>query len=199
MPAPVNITSLKMKNNREAQLAMVIGTNGTGKTTLLKKIVINALKHNERVLIVTPDYVEWLQIDLVHEKHTHHMATYKGARRIIYQNDATLEAVIKHFHNGLLIYDDCRSYFRSNIGEKIREQFIRRRQHMLDIFFVGHGFTEIPPVVFTFANTVYLFRTRDNIKRRAEYIQDFDMMQQKQIQINEIAVNKPHYFEIIPQ
>jgi len=185
--------------NREAQLAMVLGTNGTGKTTLVKKIVINALKHKERVLIVTPDYVEWQQIELVHEKHTHHIATYVGARRLVYKNDDTLALIMQHFHNGLLIYDDCRSYFRSNIGEKLREQFIRRRQHKLDIFFVGHGFTEVPPIVFTFANTIYLFWTRDNIKRRANYIQDFEMMQQKQLEINEKAKTNKHYFEIIPQ
>ena len=183
---------------REAQLNIVLGTNGTGKTTLLKKIVLAALKNNERVLIVTPDFVEWTNIQQIKGMSTT-LKKFKGARRIVYDNDETLQSIMDHFGNGLLIYDDCRSYFRSNIGEKIREQFIRRRQHKLDIFFVGHGFTEVPPVVFTFANNIILFKTRDNIHRRKNYIQDFDKMLQKQTEINNLAEKNPHYHEVIPQ
>lgn len=199
MPLLVLIIYLKMIPEREAELAIVLGTNGTGKTTLLKKFVVNALKSGERVLIVTPDYVEWLTIQEVHPKLSHHIASYKGAKRIIYKDDTTLDNIIEHFNNGLLIYDDCRSYFHSNIGEKIRQQFIRRRQHKLDIFFVGHGFTEVPPIVFTYANTIYLFKTRDNITRRKKEIQDYDLMLRMQLKVNQRAEKEPHYFQIIPQ
>lgn len=187
--------------NRQAELIPIIGTNGTGKTTLAKKIVANALQNNERVLILTPDYIEWLDIPEVHQKHVHHIKTYKGARRIVYQNSDTLDTVIQNFDNGLLIYDDCRSYLKSNsfIGEKLRAQFIRRRQHKLDIFFVVHGFTELPPVVFTFASKIILFWTRDNIYKRKNYIQDIDLMSRKQHEINKKAETNPYYFEIIPQ
>ena len=93
-----------MKKERETKLIIVLGYNGTGKTTIVKKIVLDSLKNKQRVLIVTPDDIEWQNVPFVHQKHTHHLQTYTGARKMIYEDDSTMEAIINHFDNGLLIY-----------------------------------------------------------------------------------------------
>ena len=188
-----------MPTERETKLIIIIGYNGTGKTTLSKKIVMEALKHNQRVLIVTPDDIEWRTIPLVHHRHKHHIQTYTGARRIIYEDEETLKSIINYFDNGLLLFDDCRSYLTSNTNADLHKLLIRRRQKMIDIVAVGHGFTEIPPKFFTFASDIALFSTKDNIKRRKDVLKDFDRMAYEQNAVNQLALKNPHAYKIIKQ
>ncbi|NOY50453.1 MAG: ATP-binding protein [Chlorobi bacterium] len=184
---------------RTTQLIIVLGYNGTGKTTLIKKMIAESLKNGRRVLIVTPDDIEFLTIPVVHPKFTHHLRTYTGARRMIYEDKDTLHSIINHFSNGLLIFDDCRAYFTAALDKELHELLIRRRQKMLDIVAVGHGFTEVPPKFFTFASKVILFRTNDNIDRRKDVLKDFQKMAFYQEKINKEAETSPHVYTIIDQ
>ena len=69
---------------------------------------------------------------------------------------------------------------------------------MIDIIACGHGFTEVPPKMFTFATHYALFKTIDNIERRKNVIQNFEVMKEAQARINQKAQTDPHYYEIIP-
>jgi ABC-type sugar transport system ATPase subunit len=183
--------------NRETKLTIILGYNGTGKTTITKKIVLNELKHQRRALIITPDDIEWPQIEYVHPKFPHRIRDYVGARKIIYQ-DGLLPIIADNFRNGLLVFDDCRAYFKASLDSDLHELLIRRRQKMYDIIAVGHGFTEVPPKFFTFASEIILFRTKDNIHKRKDVLINFDEMQEAQRRINNKAQQNPHYFEVIP-
>ena len=122
--------------NRITKLILIIGYNGTGKTTVAKKLILAQLKAGARVLVVTPDDIELNQIPLVHQKHKHHIKTYVGARRLIWENEETLEVITQHFDNGLLLFDDCRAYLGAATDQNLHKLLIRRRQKMLDIIAV---------------------------------------------------------------
>ena len=188
-----------MSSERSTQMIIVLGYNGTGKTTFVKKMIVSMLKNGRRVLVVTPDDIEFSTIPMVHQRLTHHLKTYTGARRMIYEDKGTLEAIIKYFDNGLLIFDDCRAYFTAALDKELHQLLIRRRQKMLDIVAVGHGFTEVPPKFFTFASKIVLFRTNDNIARRKDVLKDFDKMAYMQRKINQAAEKDPHIYTIIDQ
>jgi hypothetical protein len=98
----------------------------------------------------------------------------------------------------MVIFDDCRAYFTAALDNDLHALLISRRQHMIDIVAVGHGFTEVPPKMFTFATHYTLFKTLDNIDRRKNVIQNFEEMKAAQLRINKIAATDPHYHEIIP-
>ncbi len=181
---------------RKARLIIILGYNGTGKTTLAKKIVLNELRNDRRALIVTPDDIEWPGIDFVHDRFPHRIQTYVKARKIIYF-DGLLPIISENLRNSFLIFDDCRAYFTSQTHMDLHQLLIRRRQKMIDIIAVGHGFTEVPPKFFTFASDIVLFRTIDNIHKRKDYIRNFDEMAEAQIRVNKTAETKPHYFEWI--
>jgi ABC-type sugar transport system ATPase subunit len=177
-------------SERAAKLTILLGANGTGKTTLLEQILKQS---NQRALIITPDDIEWQQYPH-NELSDESNFAFTGIERHIYRYD-TLQRVAC-FTSGILIFDDCRAYLKSNIDIEIHNLLIRRRQRMVDIFAVGHGFTEVPPKFFTFATDIILFRTADNIQRRKDCLKDFERIVEMQKFVNNYAADKdPHCFE----
>ena len=145
------------KEERTARLTVILGANGTGKSTLIRDI----LKANdEKSLVITPHDVEWLDCEHVDlDKSADFL--FSGIRRHIFDDDkkdGTLGKV-KYFKKGKLVFDDCRYYFEDKTPKALRALLIARRQRMVDVFAVGHGFNEVPPVFFTYASHIILFRT----------------------------------------
>ena len=188
-----------MEKQRAAKLIIILGFNGTGKTTLVKDIVKNEMqKPTGRGLIVTPDDIEWNTIPDVNERLNHHIKESVKFRKIIYQPGA-LDWIAKYFRNGLLIFDDCRAYLGATTDQELHNLLIRRRQKSIDIIAVGHGFSEVPPKFFTFASEIILFKTMDSIQRRKNVIRNYDEMAAAQIRVNQAAQTNPYYKEVIPQ
>lgn len=166
--------------NRKAEFIIILGYNGTGKTTLLKKLQSKF----KRVLILTPDYAEWTELKEISENE---IAKFKGSKRIIYRKNI-LQSIVNNFNNGFLILDDYRGFNikgSSQEAEILRTLVIRRRQKMIDIAVSGHGFTEIVPrFLLTFASKIVLFRTIDNIQRIKDYVQKFNFLEERQAVVN---------------
>jgi len=182
---------------RTPKQIIVLGTNGTGKTTFVKKLVISELKKKDsHILIVVPDDMEWNSVEYVHPKFPNRIQNYVGARKIIYY-PGLLDVIRERFRDGLLIFDDCRAYFEASLDRDLHSLLIRRRQQMIDIVAVGHGFSEVPPKMFTFSTHIVLFNTLDNIAGRKMVIRNFDEMKEAQTRVNTRALKDSHYFEII--
>lgn len=191
------IKKINTMTGRQAKLMIILGYNGTGKTTLLKKIIQNEINKGGRALIITPDDIEFNEYKTLHLLNAHTL-DFTGGRRIIFQESYTLQN-IHHFTKGLLVFDDCRAYLKSTTDEAIHNLLIRRRQRQIDIVAVGHGFTEVPPKFFTFASEIILFETKDNIYSRKTVIKDFEKMQKSQEAVNKLADKNPHIYDIIKQ
>lgn len=174
-------------------MTVLVGTNGTGKTTFLRQQANIALQNMRRVLVICPDDKEWIDIPITPLRNGHtEDFRYSGIRRHIFDPKRTLK-MLKYFSNGIIIFDDCRAYLRAMTDDNLREILIRRRQLGVDIFAVGHGFNEIPPVFFTFATHFVVYLTRDNVERRKNYINGFDAVKNKVEEVNAIASGKkPH-------
>lgn len=180
---------------RAAKMTVLLGTNGTGKTTLLRHILESS---GQRCLVITPDDVEWGDYPLT-DLRTADDFKFDGICRHIFnphKECGTLQR-IAYFKQGIIVFDDCRAYLKSSTHDAIHELMIRRRQREVDIFAVGHGFNEVPPVFFTFSTEMILFRTTDNIVRRKNCLKDYEAALQAQQRINSQAKKEPHYFEII--
>jgi molybdopterin-guanine dinucleotide biosynthesis protein len=178
---------------RKAQLIIILGTNGTGKTTLLNNLLE---KINRRKLILTPDYSEWTHLQNIARKD---IKSFSGTKRLIYRENDFI-GLNNKLRNAILVCDDFKNFAitkRREI-EALRSLAIRRRQKMLDIFIVAHGFTEVvPSFLFTFADKIILFKTNDNPAKVKYRLNDFDKILETQKRVNRKASSEQHYFEII--
>jgi len=187
---------------RKAKGIIILGYNGTGKTSFARKLADIELNKKGKVIIITPDPMEWDSVSEIEN-----ISNHIGIGKIVYDT-GVLEKIYKYYYDGLLIFDDYRAYgITANSKEAgIMKNFLRRkRQYMRDIVFVGHGFTEIiPKSLFTNASHIVLFQTKDNIKKVRNEILNFDLMQKHQKEINELSKIKPvinymSYHRIIKQ
>lgn len=193
------MTVQKAPEYRTTKLILIIGYNGTGKSTTVKKLLVNELKKLDgRALIVTPDDCEFGFLPLVNPRFPQRIEKYVKARRIIYE-PGTLDYIVQYVNKQLVVFDDCRAYLSAATDQTLHTLLIRRRQKEIDLIAVGHGFTEIPPTLFTFCSDIILFRTMDNIDRRKEVLKDFIGMKAAQARINNQALTNPHYYEWIKQ
>ena len=188
---------------RAAKCTLVLGFNGTGKTTFIRETLEELLQRSRatgrrlKVLIVTPDDVEWQDYpeNLLETPDDY---VYEGIQRHVWQDEYEGEKKyslkrISKFNRGIIVFDDCKTYFGDILPQEIINLFVRRRQRSLDVFFVGHGFTTIPPRAFTYYSDAFLFRTVDNIDRRKDCINNFDYFKRCQVEVNEKAKKNPYY------
>lgn len=181
---------------RYPMCSILVGINGTGKTTFIKKVLERTVNDNNRALIVTPDPAEWRAVEEVSGTA---ISRFRGVKKIIY-HQSCMEEIQRYYTNGILVFDDARVYIHAQSDDFMQWLQIRRRQVGVDLFCNFHGLTQVPPVFFTFATNIILFYTKDNIKRRAEYVdeQDFADIQAAKARIAKRVANGDQYaYEII--
>jgi hypothetical protein len=150
-------------STREATLKIRIGTNGTGKSTWMKKY----LQVNERNIVIpsSPDDTAWhglpelkwtviQELDqfsgrMVPRVHFPDMANFTGTRVVQHKGDLRIfNGIIDSTHgfkNGGLFLDDFKMYVYSKgtITKEANALFIGRRHRMLDIFMACHSANDI--------------------------------------------------------
>lgn len=159
---------------RKALLNLVVGANGEGKTTFLKRNIIdrNNPHGKKNIIIVTPDPVEHTEYPLIEEDNNFAKNIYynEGTKRIIWNDN--LPVIVNNCYNCTLILDDIKTILTNSTPQFMANLYIRRRQRMVDIYFVSHFLMEIPPRAFSFANYLILFKINENINRRKNIIDE---------------------------
>ena len=176
---------------------VAVGKPGTGKTTQIRKLVRAALVAKRRVLVVTPHENEWTDLPLVHPSYHGRIATYIGGRRIVVRELEQCREVCRLFRHGLLVFDDCRAYIPDAPDPAVRTMLLSCRQDDRDLIAVGHGFTTVPPLFFTYATHFMVFATTDNVARRRNCVLNFEALEKTVAEVNREALSNPHTFKII--
>lgn len=178
---------------RKAQLNIVVGAPGTGKSTFIRQEVV---EKRPKVLVVTPDTSEWRQLPEVHNKQEIYSLTGK-ARYVCASKKDFIENVVGKFYGGVLVMDDAMSYLDFQTEDTMRYLQIRRRQLGIDIYFVGHGLTQIPPQLFTFTSWIILFATTDNFSGRRNRMteQAYNRVVEAQKELNSLCFERHILYE----
>ena len=152
---------------RDAQITIILGRNGTGKSTFCEQI-INAM--GTRALAVTYNGMPkiWRPYPEVNIKNAKAMQFKKGIRQVIagrYEVSANKNDVFQHIYTnykgGAIIWDDCRGYINSSVDSNkyFRQLLLDFRHRMLDQFFVVHSPSDVPPRLWGFASTAWIGAT----------------------------------------
>ena len=88
------------KRVRQVLFFIIVGTNGTGKTTLTKQLI-----NTRKTLVVDPDGLEWAQIPTIDIQEITLLKEGKHARIIAPDYKDIIELV--NYRNGNLVLDDC--------------------------------------------------------------------------------------------
>lgn len=176
---------------REAKMTIILGAKGTGKTTLLRQILETS---KQKCLVVTPRVNEWTDVPDT-DLSTLSSYDYNGIRRHIIRRGYSIPR-LPFFKRGILVFDDCKTFIKP-LDETIEQMLIDGRHHELDIFYVAHGFTRVPPMFYNYYTEIILFRTEDNPAARKGYLLNYDQVLTAQLRVNQAAKSNKHHFEII--
>lgn len=151
------------KPKRKTHLDLVVGINGTGKTTFLRQ---NVVERSRKALVVTPDEAEWRFLPTVST--AAEIYNMQGAARLVCDgSEEQLLMVTRSFYGGSLIFDDAMAYLQfGSTSPVMRYVYIRRRQFGVDIYLVAHGLRQVPVQAFTFGSHLILFATTENFTAR---------------------------------
>jgi hypothetical protein len=198
--------------SRTAQFFLLIGTNGTGKTTQLKKF----LAINSRNLIIAPN-----RFDSAWDKITHMEPTpedlgrnkikfnypdinnFTGERKTVIEHPNQVSGIthpVLGFRNGGLFLDDFKNYIpsRGTLPPDIIRLFSDRRHKMIDIFAATHSWGNVNPDFMTYDPVIIQFRTtRPITKEVANKVENFEKLKASFDRVNRKAQTNPYYFEIL--
>jgi Zonular occludens toxin (Zot) len=150
--------------HRDAAVTIVMGKNGTGKSTLAKKII--DAQGSQRVMVVTmnglPDI--WRPYPTMDASDTKAYKRWKnGIRQVYYMHHEreTFEHIHKYFNNGILVLDDCRAYINARLDadQGLKRILIDFRHKMLDVYFVVHSPGQVPRQVWSFYSYAWVGAT----------------------------------------
>lgn len=180
---------------RKTQLNLIVGINGTGKTTFIKEKVVPTRNKN---LIVTPDDAEWTWLPIVSTPSE--IYNLQGSARMIYNSADDLLTIQRNFFGGNLILDDAMAYLDQQTPSTMQYIYIRRRQLGIDCYIVAHGLRQLPPKVFTFGSFLILFASTENFSVRKKDLQPelFARIISEQNRLNTLAYKgNPYNYSII--
>lgn len=184
-----------------ARLNIVCGTNGTGKSTLIDKII--AKTHFKNVIV----YIEGIDIGGNPFKGlpTISLYQYKGGKVCIDADEIEFEpfinAIAEKYRNGILVVDEAGMYKMFDNHEPVpalKKLLKQRRKYNVEIYFLYHGVSEIPVRLFKWCNNLILFHQTDEFKHKAAVIPRIDELRAAQVRIRqEYFKGNLHYCEPI--
>lgn len=143
---------------RVARCICIVGKPGTGKSTLGVDLMCRA----GCGLFVQPtpdDFTERMKRCNIEDRNS---CDYLGVKYHIFRHDNDFNSIYRNFHEAFILFDDARVYIPANFEYScVRDFLLRRRQKMLDVCFTAHGFSEIPPKLFTFITDYIIMNIND--------------------------------------
>jgi hypothetical protein len=183
-------------NHRQPLFFILIGTNGTGKTTWLKN---NFLKANEKNFVVPANEMDAPQWEAKFLTTDELKNGFTGTRLILPEPTIVLKAIQStKIKGGGLVLDDYRNFLTTNgaIPAIWRKLFSDRRHKMLDIAICGHDPAAINAGLFSFNPVLVLFKTTRPFARNiGDKVINFNDLVKAQNRVNKKAQSNPHYFE----
>lgn len=183
-------------NERRAKVICIVGSNGTGKSTL----AVQLMQQQPRGLFLLPTFDDWAMRFPATPASRREDFTFIGINHYIMDRRKleTFAAIFNYFRDGVLVCDDPLLYTPKKLDEHpLLSILSRRRQMKCDIVFMAHGFMRIPPALFDHITDYIIFNTISNAERRKKELgQHYEPISKIIDKVNRRAKTDPHYCEI---
>lgn len=178
---------------RTAKCICIIGKPGSGKST----VAVELMKAAGTGLFLQPQPDNWSDRTIAANITDRKSCNYTGIKHYIYRSDDDFGHIYRNFHNAMICMDDCRAYVPANFEySQLRLFLLRRRQRMLDVIFTAHGFSEIPPRLFTFITDYIIMPIGDTPEVRKKDITNpaiYSKLCETVREVNEKGVIDDHF------
>ena len=177
----------------------VIGKPGAGKSHLAAQLIANEQARGGKALLLNTDYQDWTDIPHMHGFLPSSFEYEKSCRRIISPTADQWEMICQHFKNGLLVADECKAYIpdRINSLKPLQTLLQRRRHYSLDMAFLAHGVTQLPPGLMPFITHFVQFETSDSLDIRKTVLGAWYPLLKKGETAIKKELKKNQYYHII--
>ena len=180
-----------MSNGRICHVDIIVGINGTGKTTwclqtfsLLAQTRPVYIVHlgTEQAFNVFPkvSILDRKQVSRI-KKGIYQISAHDHIKDVAEKTDVigwseeqqknvikkrdVFYFIFQNLHNAFVVFDDVRNLLGDNMPKSVEDLLINRRQKMLDLFFIFHGLNLIPPRLFDYYTLLIVFNTMGKIDR----------------------------------
>ena len=145
-------------------ISLIVGGRGVGKTTYLKDIISKYPKSKKILIIDTLDHPAYQEFEIIKQDSSVLKRWRKGTKRIIFNNfSECLNLLNQDLRNALLICEDATKYTGSTLQEDFRKLIYDSKQKNIDIVFMFHLVSSVPPELIKNCNTITFFKVYEDI------------------------------------
>jgi len=149
--------------HRDAQITIIMGKNGTGKSFLAEK-VIKAMKKPTVVVTSNGAPKIWRKYPVIDPADPASWEFKKGIKQVYfdqYEKQKTFEYIYRHIHDKNILFDDCKEYIKNDLDAQpyLKKLFSQFRHKMMDMFFVCHAPDDVPKKFWIYYSTAFIGAT----------------------------------------
>ena len=177
----------KKNNGKECRLYLVIGTTGTGKSTLCSKAALLFKEKHPKlnVFILDPQYTFPNKEALVK----------KGIVLAPCSNLMSASEIIEPLKNGLCIIDDSRLIFDNDRARELNNLCISKRHLNLNIMIIFHSLADVQPKIFQVTDGIFFFKVKDSWERVRNKM-PYQITEDIYVKATKLQNNENFFFEL---
>lgn len=180
---------------RKAKCICIIGTNGTGKSTL----AVQLMQQQRSGLMILPTFDDWAAQFPQTNCSGRADLSYDGIRHHVMDSDSKVifSKIFQYYRDGIIVCDDPIVYIPKNLDDHpLKNILARRRQISCDIVFVAHTFKRVPPMLFDYITEFIIFNTVNASSRKNELGANYEIIEKIIKRVAYKAKTDAHYCEI---
>lgn len=172
---------------RNSELIVCLGRNGTGKSTLIGKMVQSL---GVRTIVVTESKlpVIWRNVPEIDPRDSEAMANFTGLRHVTFDRYGkdTFKYLYYNSHNTFILFDDCRNYITDRMDDLkyCRKLAVDFRHKMLDVAFIVHFPSDVPKKIWSYVTTFIIGATGEYVDKNRLKSEANDLIIEAQQKVN---------------
>lgn len=208
--------------DRQADITLIMGGRRRGKSTFILNLAEQIAARRPVLIVETNREHKFFHLPMLNIKNKENLEAisnglyranaynYEGYREIVLRVESRRKPpegkakqiptdiyayALDNLRNWVIFFDDCKNYTDDKISDWCRDLCRNASQTMNDLFFTGHGISDIPIGLFRFSTKFIMFATEDNPMTRRG-VSGFDELLAMRNRVNQQAQKNRYHFEV---